>query len=154
MQASNFNKSQQLSTSRSQQVQHQSLRNNKFQQDSISAGIWFGTRGSEVQILSPRPLFSMSVPETWVTERSGDIGYTFGPKGFSKGLTLRKLLVRSCCSRLDACQDCFFSVSQQDIDRPKARIREQANPLHRRQSVSDAIVIFRRSAEEAVIVAY
>ncbi len=25
---------------------------------------WFGTRGSEVQILSPRPIFSLSVPET------------------------------------------------------------------------------------------
>ncbi len=30
-------------------------------------------------------MFSVSVPETWVTERSGDIGYTFGPKGFSSG---------------------------------------------------------------------
>jgi hypothetical protein len=28
---------------------------------------------------------SLSVPETWVTERSGDMGYTFGPKGFCRG---------------------------------------------------------------------
>ena len=34
--------------------------------------------------LSPTNL-SLSVPETWVTERSGDMGYTFGPKGFSRG---------------------------------------------------------------------
>jgi len=33
----------------------------------------------------PRGPIAMSVPETWVTERSGDIGYTFGPKGFCKG---------------------------------------------------------------------
>src|SRR6478672_12990596 len=51
--ASNFNKSQQLSTSGVQQVQYQSVRNNKFQQVSIRVGICFGTRGSEVQILSP-----------------------------------------------------------------------------------------------------
>ena len=56
--ASDFNKSQQLSTSGPLEVQYQSLGNNKFQQVSISVGIWFGTRGSEVQILSPRPLFS------------------------------------------------------------------------------------------------
>src|SRR6266849_6897249 len=54
--ASGFNKSQQLSTSGSQQVQHQSVTNSKFQHISTSIGIWFGTRGSEVQILSPRPL--------------------------------------------------------------------------------------------------
>ena len=34
--------------------------NNKIQQISISVGIWFGTRGSEVQILSPRPILSSS----------------------------------------------------------------------------------------------
>src|SRR6476646_10743765 len=56
--ASDFNKSQQLSTSGPQRVQYQSVANTKFQQVSISPGIWFGTRGSEVQILSPRPLFS------------------------------------------------------------------------------------------------
>ena len=42
-------------------------------------------------------------------------------------------------SRLDTGQDHFFSVSQQDIDRLKASIREQTNPLHRRQPVPDAI---------------
>src|ERR1035441_7750963 len=53
-------KIQQLSTSGMQQVQYQSLRINRFQQLSPSDGIWFGTRGSEVQILSPRPIFSIS----------------------------------------------------------------------------------------------
>src|SRR5215475_9231518 len=43
------------------------------------------TQRSVVQIHPPQPTPPMSVPETWVTERSGDIGYTFGPKGFSRG---------------------------------------------------------------------
>jgi hypothetical protein len=30
-----------------------------FRESSRLRGIWFGTRGSEVQILSPRPLFSI-----------------------------------------------------------------------------------------------
>ncbi len=55
-------------------------------------------------------------------------------------------------SRLDACQDYFFSVSQQDIDRLKASIREQTNPPHYRQPVPDAILIVR-IAEETIIVA-
>ena len=42
--ASNLNKSQQPSTNELQQIQYQSLRNNKFQQVSISAGTWFGIR--------------------------------------------------------------------------------------------------------------
>src|SRR5258708_26119131 len=58
--ASYFNKEQQLSTSDAQQVQYQSLGNNKSQQGSIGVRIWFWTRGSEVQILSPRPIFSMT----------------------------------------------------------------------------------------------
>ena len=45
---------------RPQSVQHQSIKNNKIPQISISNGIWFGTRGSEVQILSPRPFISSS----------------------------------------------------------------------------------------------
>jgi hypothetical protein len=44
--ASDFNKSQQRSTSGLQQVQYQSLKNLKLQQVSISSGIWFGTRWS------------------------------------------------------------------------------------------------------------
>jgi hypothetical protein len=44
--ASYFNKPQQLSTNGPQQVQYQSLENNKFQQVSIGFGIWFGTRCS------------------------------------------------------------------------------------------------------------
>src|ERR1044071_3657516 len=59
LKASNFNKAQQLSTNGMQQVQYQSVRNIKFQRISIGFGIWFGTRGSEVQILSPRPIFSI-----------------------------------------------------------------------------------------------
>ena len=57
--AHDFNKVQQASISRPQQIQQQPLAINKIQQVSISFGIWFGTRGSEVQILSPRP-FSIS----------------------------------------------------------------------------------------------
>lgn len=41
-----FNNSQQLSTSGLQQIQYQSVRNTKFQQNSIGYGIWFGTRWS------------------------------------------------------------------------------------------------------------
>jgi len=51
--ASNFNKSQQLSPSGSQQFQYQSIKSNQFQQSSLGICLWFGTRGSEVQILSP-----------------------------------------------------------------------------------------------------
>ena len=56
-------------------------------------------------------------------------------------------------SRLGTGQDYLFSVSQQDIDRLKASILEQANPLHHGQPVPDAIMIVRRIAEEAIIVA-
>ncbi|HZL65975.1 MAG TPA: hypothetical protein VFC29_01450, partial [Candidatus Limnocylindrales bacterium] len=48
-------KLQQISTTGTQQVPYQSVTNLNFQQISITYGIWFGTRGSEVQILSPRP---------------------------------------------------------------------------------------------------
>lgn len=44
--ASSFNKSQQLSANGPQEVQYQSLKNLKFQQSSMSFGIWFGTRWS------------------------------------------------------------------------------------------------------------
>ena len=40
-------------TASTQQLRYQSLKNLKFQQVSISFGIWFGTRGAEVQILYP-----------------------------------------------------------------------------------------------------
>src|SRR5438477_9498078 len=63
-----------------------------------------------------------------------------------------KSFVRGRWSRLDACQDYFFTVSQQDIDRPKASIREQTDPPHCRQPVPDTILIVRRVAEEAIIV--
>src|ERR1700687_462375 len=55
------NRNQQISNSSVQQVQQQSLGINKIQQISISSGIWFGTRGSEVQILSPRPNILQSI---------------------------------------------------------------------------------------------
>jgi len=54
--APDFNKIQQTSTSQPQQVQQQSLGSHKILQISIRSGIWFGTRGSEVQIL-PDQLF-------------------------------------------------------------------------------------------------
>jgi hypothetical protein len=46
---------------------------------------------------------------------------------------------RSCelVVNFDTCQDYFFSVSQQDIDRLKAGIREQTSPLHHRRPVTD-----------------
>jgi len=56
---------QQLSRTGMQQVPYQSLTITKFQRNSISFGIWFGTRGSEVQILSPRPIFSITCTRFW-----------------------------------------------------------------------------------------
>ena len=58
--APNFNKVQQSSTSGPQTIQQQSLRINKIPQTSTRLGIWFGTRRPEVQILSPRPFFSIA----------------------------------------------------------------------------------------------
>ena len=43
---------------------------------------WKGTRGSNPS-LSATSL--RSIPETWVTDHSGDMGNTFGPNGFSIG---------------------------------------------------------------------
>jgi hypothetical protein len=54
--ASNFNKSQMPSTNGPQQVQHQSLKSNKFQQVSIRVGIWFGTRCSTQRPFDPKHL--------------------------------------------------------------------------------------------------
>jgi hypothetical protein len=42
-------------TNSAQTIQHQSLTTNKIPLISTGSRIWFGTRGSEVQILSPRP---------------------------------------------------------------------------------------------------
>jgi len=61
--ASDFNKSQPFSTSSLQQIQRQSLTNNKFQQTSTRSGIWFGTRGSGVQIRY-RTRSTLCVPKT------------------------------------------------------------------------------------------
>ncbi len=60
LKASKFNKSQGISMNGSQPIQYQSVTNITFQQISIRSEIWFGTRGSEVQILSPRPFFSIT----------------------------------------------------------------------------------------------
>jgi len=59
-----FHKLQLASTTEPQLIQQESLGNNRILRVSISIGIWFGTRGSEVQILSPRPTHSKS--ETYV----------------------------------------------------------------------------------------
>src|SRR5712691_5218451 len=53
--ASKFNKIQTNSNSSPQRLQYQSIRNSRIPRISIIDGTWFGTRGSEVQILSPRP---------------------------------------------------------------------------------------------------
>jgi len=37
---------------------------------------------------SGAPALSRSVPDTWVTVYTGDMGNTFGPKGFSIGSSL------------------------------------------------------------------
>ncbi len=56
--ALSFNRIHCVSNTSAQLIQQQSLGNSKIQQISISLGIWFGTRVSEVQILSPRPICS------------------------------------------------------------------------------------------------
>ena len=66
--APDFNRDQQNSTSRLQQVQQQSLGINRNLQISIGSGIWFGNRGSFLgnsvgpticfEILRPNPQFS------------------------------------------------------------------------------------------------
>jgi len=57
--ASKNHKVLKLSTSGSQQVQYQSLKNLKFQQGSIMVGIWFGTRCSTR--LSSRNSFKFNI---------------------------------------------------------------------------------------------
>jgi len=53
--AHDFNRVQSLSITRPQQVQQQSLGSHRILQVSITHGIWFGTRGSVVQIHPPQP---------------------------------------------------------------------------------------------------
>ncbi len=65
VEASGLNRIQQHSTSNPQQVQQQSVGDSRILQVSISTGIWFGTRGSEVQILSPRPFFQTHKQHFW-----------------------------------------------------------------------------------------
>ncbi len=88
--ASKSHKVQRTSTSGPQQVQYQSVKNYKIPQRSIGDRIWFGTRGSEVQILSPRPIFS-------ITSTCGGKPPGFGPGALAgnnaKMLASRELLV-------------------------------------------------------------
>jgi hypothetical protein len=65
--ALDFNVIHYVSNTNVQLIPQQSLENTNFLQISTRLGIWFGTRGSEVQILSPRPIFSRVQP--------GDMGY-------------------------------------------------------------------------------
>src|SRR6266536_1727343 len=58
--APNFTNFQHRSTTGPQRFQQQSVKINRTHLFSISYEIRFGTRGSEVQILSPRPLFSLT----------------------------------------------------------------------------------------------
>ena len=72
--ASDFNKEQLLSTNGVQEVQYQSIGNNRIPQSSIGIGIWFGTRGSEVQILSsPSIYFNKDTSDFWLPAHS-DVG--------------------------------------------------------------------------------
>ncbi len=52
------NEVQRITKGRPQSIQNKAVANCSFQQASIIDWNWFGTRGSEVQILSPRPLKS------------------------------------------------------------------------------------------------
>ena len=67
LQALRNNTEPQHSTTRLQIIQYKTVKNNEFQQISITSRIWFGTRGSEVQILSPRPFFSRVYRLAWLT---------------------------------------------------------------------------------------
>jgi len=69
--ASDFNREQQFSTNGVQQVQYQSVRNNKFQQVSIRVGIWFGTRGRRFKSSLPDHLFSSRYIQFWFAALSG-----------------------------------------------------------------------------------
>jgi len=52
---------------------------------SIRLRIW----GSDVRIVPGAPPSQGSVPDTWVTFYSENIGNTFGPKGFARGSSLQ-----------------------------------------------------------------
>jgi hypothetical protein len=54
--ASGNNAILQLSIAWPQHIQSKAVISTRFQETSTSRENWFGTRGSEVQILSPRPL--------------------------------------------------------------------------------------------------
>jgi hypothetical protein len=86
---------QQLSPNGLQHVQRQSFRSLRFQWASINFGIWFGTRGSEVQILSPRPIFS-STYEHASAPKSGPLGFWPGALAASFASMLYFVLIGRC----------------------------------------------------------
>jgi len=69
----------QLSITRPQIIQYKTVKNTIFQQISITCRNWFGTRGSEVRILSPRPINPSAV---CFTSMSDSINMDCGRAGF------------------------------------------------------------------------
>ena len=71
--APGINAEPQLSRAWPRRVQSKAVKITRFRQTSISREIWFGTRGSEVQILSPRPIKSITYrkvnPALWYWAR-------------------------------------------------------------------------------------
>jgi hypothetical protein len=61
--------------------------------DMLSSSSGPGLRALNPAIAGSNPAGSTStrgsVPDTWVTVYSGDMGNTFGPKGFSSGSSLQ-----------------------------------------------------------------
>jgi len=109
--ASQSNNAQQHSTSGSPQAQYQSDRNPEFQQVPIWAGIWFGNQGSEVQILSPRPLVSRAgwpilLVSLWNFQTEGALpSAIFGgwaERTFAELVLLRLCIMRGHASRTGA----------------------------------------------------
>src|ERR1700681_2224056 len=85
--APNFNKVLQSSTSEQQRVQQELLRNNKKPETSTRLGIWFGTRGSEVQILSPRPYCSNTYGPCQVSAQEANRGNPYEHWAMSSRMT-------------------------------------------------------------------
>src|SRR3989442_99678 len=84
-----INRIQQDSNTGRQLIQQESLRNTKILQVSISSEIWFGTRGSEVQILSPRPSIPL-IKKHYEIRPPAPVrahGYSLGPISVSTATT-------------------------------------------------------------------
>jgi hypothetical protein len=97
---------QQNSTSCLQLAQQQSLGITTFQQISPRREIWFGTRGSEVQILSPRPILSNNLRQrrtlkcrpTWFWPRCSSVGTSVNTARHASEAMQRRLQNRlQCC---------------------------------------------------------